>query len=197
MAKEFKAKRKGTKVTTGEVRLSYAHLLEPHAIEEGQTKKYSVSLIIPKSDKDTLRAIKEAIDEAKENGKATLGGKIPANLKTPIRDGDEDRPDDENYANSYFINANSTKKPKILEFVKFTADGKIKADEIDSDEDVYSGMFACVSVNFYAYNTSGNKGIAAGLGNVLKTSEGDRLGGGSSAEEDFDLAADEDDDFDF
>jgi len=196
MNKEFKAKRNGTKVTTGEVRLSYAHLLEPHAIEEGQTKKYSVSLIIPKEDKETLKLIKEAIEEAKEAAKTKLAGKsgkIPANLKIPVRDGDEERPDDDAYANSYFINANSTKKPKILEFRKFTAEGKIKADPIDSEEDIYSGMYGLVSLNFYAFDTSGNKGIAAGLGNVLKTDDGDRLGGGSSAEEDFDLADDEDD----
>lgn len=193
MAKEFKAKRKGTKVTTGPVRLSYANLLTPKAIGESTEEKYSVSLIISKDDKDTLKAIKEAIDQAKEEGKAKLGGKIPASLKTPVRDGDEDRPDDEAYANSYFINCNSKNKPKIYEFIKFTADGKTKADPIDSDDDVYSGMYACVSLNFYAFNTNGNKGIAAGLGNVLKTDDGERLGGGSSAEEDFDLANDEDD----
>jgi len=197
MSKEFKAKRKGTKVTTGVVRLSYANLLEPKAVSEGQEEKYSVSLIIPKDDKDTLKAVKEAIEEAKELGKASkFGGKVPAGLKLPIRDGDEERPDDEVYSNSYFINANSKQKPKILEFIKFTSEGKIKAEPIDSSEDVYSGMYACVSVNFFAYNTSGNKGIAAGLGNVLKVEDGDRLGGGSSAEEDFDLDND-DEDFDF
>lgn len=196
MSKEFKAKRNGTKVTTGVVRLSYANLLDPRAIAEGQDEKYSVSLIIPKEDKDTLKAIKEAIDEAKEQGKAKFGGKIPAGLKTPVRDGDEERPDDEAYAGSYFINANSKQKPKILEFVKFTTDGKIKAEPIDSPEDVYSGMYACVSINFYAYNQAGNKGIAAGLGNVLKVDDGERLGGGSSVEEDFDLAAD-DEEFEF
>lgn len=194
--KEFKAKRVGTKVTTGQVRLSYANLLEPKAIDEGQTPKYSVSLIISKDDKDTLKAVKEAIDLAKEEGKGKFGGKIPANLKTPVRDGDEERPDDEAYANSYFINANSKNKPKILEFTKFTSEGKIKAAPVDTEDDVYSGMYGMVSINFYAYNTSGNKGIAAGLGNVLKTDDGERLGGGSSAEADFDLDTD-DEDFDF
>lgn len=183
----FKGKRNGTKVTTGQARLSYAHLLEPKAIEEGQTPKYSVSIIIPKDDKETLTLIKEAINQAKEEGKAKLGGKIPASLKIPIRDGDEERPDDDAYANSYFINANSTKKPKVLEFIKKTADGKIKAQPIDTEDDIYSGMYGQVSINFYAFNTAGNKGIAAGLGNVLKTDDGERLGGGSSAEDDFDL----------
>ena len=196
MSKEFKATRKGTKVVTRPVRLSYAHLLEPKAVDETTTAKYSVSLIIPKTDKETLKLVKEAIEEAKEAGKAKFGGKVPANLKTPVRDGDEERPDDENYAYSYFINANSVKKPKVLEFVKFTPEGKIKANPIDSHDDVYSGMYAQVSINFYAYSVSGSKGIAAGLGNVLKTDDGPRLGGGSSVEDDFDLAED-DDDFDF
>lgn len=196
MSKEFKAKRKGTKVTTGVVRLSYANLLEARAIQEGQEAKYSVSLIIPKDDKETLKVIKEAIEEAKELGLSKFGGKKPTGLRTPVRDGDEERPDDDTYANSYFINANSKQKPKVLEFIKFTPDGKIKAEPIDSSDDVYSGMYAQVSVNFFAYNTSGNKGIAAGLGNVLKVDDGERLGGGSSAEDDFDLD-DGDDDFDF
>lgn len=196
MTNTFKAKRKGTKVTTGAVRLSYANLLVAKAIGDSTEEKYSVSLIIAKSDKDTLKAVKEAIDQAKEEGKAKLGGKIPASLKIPIRDGDEERPDDDAYANSYFINANSKNKPKIYEFKKFTTEGKIKADPIDGDDDVYSGMYACVSINFFAFNTNGNKGIAAGLENVMKTDDGERLGGGSSAEEDFDLDND-DEEFDF
>ena len=198
MSKEFKAKRKGTKVTTGVVRLSYANLLEPKAIQEGQEAKFSVSLIISKDDKDTLKMVKEAIAEATELGLSKFGGKKPAGLRTPVRDGDEERPDDETYANSYFINANSKQKPKILEFVKFTPEGKVVAakEPLTSSDDVYSGMYACVSVNFFAYNTGGNKGIGAGLGNVLKVDDGERLGGGSSAEDDFDLD-DNDDDFEF
>ena len=198
MSKEFKAKRKGTKVTTGVVRLSYANLLEPKAIQEGQEAKFSVSLIISKDDKDTLKMVKEAIAEATELGLSKFGGKKPAGLRTPVRDGDEERPDDETYANSYFINANSKQKPKILEFVKFTPEGKVVAakEPLTSSDDVYSGMYAQVSVNFFAYNTGGNKGIGAGLGNVLKVDDGERLGGGSSAEDDFDLD-DNDDDFEF
>jgi len=196
MTKSFNAKRKGTKVTTGPVRLSYANLLVAKAIGDSSEEKYSVSLIISKEDKETLKALKEAIAQAKEEGKVKLGGKVTSALKIPLRDGDEERPDDDAYANSYFMNCNSKTKPKVYEFIKFTTDGKVKAKPIDSEDDVYSGMFACVSVNFYAYNTNGNKGIACGLGNVLKTDDGERLGGGSSAEEDFDLASD-DEEFDF
>ena len=98
------AKRTGTKVTTGKVRLSYAHIFEPHAMNDGQEAKYSVSVIIPKTDKETLKAIKEATDQAKKDGASKWGNKIPANLKTPLRDGDEERPDDEAYANNNISN---------------------------------------------------------------------------------------------
>lgn len=103
-------------VTTGKVRLSYAHLTEPVAIQEGQEKKYSASFIIPKTDKKTLEKIATAIKLATQRGIETKwGGKKPAKLKLPLRDGDDERPEDEAYANSYFINANApSNKPKPL-----------------------------------------------------------------------------------
>ncbi|WP_411679880.1 DUF2815 family protein [Clostridium thailandense] len=177
-----KAKRTGTKVTTGKVRLSYAHLFEPHAIE-GNEPKYSVSVIISKDDKETLKAIKEAVNEAKEIGKGKFGGKIPANLKTPLRDGDEERPDDEAYANSYFLNANSKNKPGIVD---------INVHPILDATEVYSGCYGRLTLNFYAYSASGNKGIAAGLGNVQKLEDGEPLGGFTRAEDDFDAVEGED-----
>ena len=177
-----KAKRTGTKVTTGKVRLSYAHLFEPHAIE-GNEPKYSVSVIISKDDKETLKAIKEAVNEAKEAGKAKFGGKIPANLKTPLRDGDEERADDEAYANSYFLNANSKNKPGIVD---------INVHPILDATEVYSGCYGRLTLNFYAYSASGNKGIAAGLGNVQKLEDGEPLGGFTRAEDDFDAVEGED-----
>lgn len=170
-------KNQATKVVTGEVRFSYLHVFEPHAIEEGQDKKYSVSLLIPKSDKKTLAAIKKAIEAAKEAGKSTkFGGKIPANLKMPLRDGDVDRPDQPEYAGHYFINANSTNKPGIV-------DANVQPI-IDSTE-LYSGCYGRASVNFYAYNVSGNRGIACGLNNIQKLRDGETLGGRSRAEDDF------------
>lgn len=185
--KNYKAKRTGSKVVTGMVRLSYAHLHEPKSIE-GSEPKYSVSLIIPKSDTSTLKAINEAIKEAQEEGKGKWGGKIPANLKLPVRDGDEERPDDEAYADSYFINANSVRKPEIVD---------LRGNKGLGPDEVYSGCYARVSVNFYPFNVSGNRGIACGLGNVQKLDDGERLGGGSTAEEDFEFEEydAEDDDF--
>lgn len=179
------AKRTGTKVTTGKVRLSYAHLFEPHAIE-GNEPKYSVSVIIPKTDTETLTAIKEAVAEAKELGKAKFGGKVPANLKTPLRDGDVDREGDEAYAGCYFLNANSKNKPGVVD---------INVQPVLDATEVYSGCYARLTLNFYAYSASGNKGIAAGLGNVQKLADGEPLGGFTRAEDDFDSLESASDDF--
>jgi hypothetical protein len=166
-----------TKVVTGLVRLSYAHIWEPVAIEEGATKKYSVSLIIPKSDTETVAKIKAAIEAAKQQGKETkFGGKVPANLKTPLRDGDIDRPEDDAYANSYFLNANATTRPGIVDK---------DVNPILEQDEVYSGCFGRVSVTFYPYNTSGNKGIACGLNHIQKIKEGEPLSGRGKAADDF------------
>lgn len=179
------AKRTGTKVTTGKVRLSYAHLFEPHAIE-GNEPKYSVSVIIPKSDKETLQAIKDAVNQAKEDGKAKWNGKVPTNVKTPLRDGDTEREGDEAYAGCYFLNANSKNKPGIVD--------KDVQPILDQSE-VYSGCYARLTLNFYAYAASGNKGIAAGLGNVQKLEDGEPLGGFTRAEDDFEAIESAEDDF--
>ncbi|SDX64256.1 Protein of unknown function [Salimicrobium album] len=181
------AKRNGTKVITGEVRASYANVWEPQSIN-GSDEKYSVSLIISKEDTETIKAIEQAIEEAKEDGKAKFGGKIPNSLKTPLRDGDEEREDDEAYKNSYFINANrnaSQGQPQIVDAYK---------NKITDTTAVYSGCFIRASVNFFAFNTNGNKGIAAGLGNIQKIRDGEMLSGGSTADEDFDELDTDDDD---
>lgn len=170
-------KNQQTKVVTGEVRFSYLHVFEAHAIEEGQTPKYSVSLLIPKSDTKTLDKIKNAIEAAKTAGASKFGGKIPANLKMPLRDGDSEREDQEEYKGHYFVNANSTNRPGVV-------DASVQ-EVIDSTE-VYSGCYGRASVNFYAYNKNGNKGIACGLNNIQKLRDGESLGGKPRAEDDFD-----------
>lgn len=157
-------------------RFSYAHVFQPHAVEEGSPAKYSVSIIIPKSDTKTIKTIEAAIALAWDQGKGKMGGKVPAKYKSPLRDGDEDRTDDEAYEDSMFINANSNRKPGVV-------DANVQAI-IDEDE-FYSGCYGRVSVNFYAFNFNGSKGVAAGLQNIQKLKEGERLSGGSSAEDDF------------
>ncbi|OCZ54335.1 DUF2815 family protein [Dehalobacter sp. TeCB1] len=173
-----------TKVITGKVRLSYAHIFEPQAIDGGD-EKYSTAILIPKSDKETLHKIKAAVDAAIELGKSKWNGKVPGNLKKPLRDGDEERPDDETYAGHYFLNASSKTKPGIAKPIGKGADGKTKLQEITDSTEVYSGCYAKVSLNFYPFDTKGNKGIAAGLNNVVKVQDGEFLGGRASVNDDF------------
>ena len=169
-----------TKVITGEVRFSYVTVFTPSAMNEGEEPKYSVSIIIPKSDKDTLDKINKAIEAAKEVDKAKLAdksGKVPANLRTPLRDGDLDRPDSPEYAGCYFINANSSRKPGIVD---------ANLEPIMSQDEFYSGCYGRASINFYGYNFNGvSKGIGCGLNNLQKLRDGERFGGGSSAADDF------------
>ena len=175
-----------TKVVTGKVRFSYANVWEPKSINGGE-EKYSVSLIIPKSDKKTIKDIEKAVEAAKKAGMPKFGGKIPSNMKMPLRDGDIDREEDENYADSYFINANCKTKPGIVD--------KKGQPIIDSTE-FYSGCYGHASITFYAFNSNGNMGIACGLNNLMKVEDGEPLGGRSRAEDDFvDLIEDDDDDF--
>ena len=178
-----------TKVITGvNTRLSYANVWDPKSINGG-APKYSVSLIIPKSDTKTIDKINAAIQAAYEEGQSKLKGNgksVPplTAIKTPLRDGDIERPDDAAYKNSYFINANSA-----------TAPGIVDADRqpILERSEVYSGVYARASINLYAFNSNGNKGIACGLNNLQKLRDGEPLGGKSRAEDDFATADDEDD----
>ena len=175
-----------TKVITTKVRFSYAHVFEPTAIEEGQSKKYSVAILIPKKDKKLIAKIEAAIKAATEAGKAkTFGGKIPtSNFKLPLRDGDDERPDAEEYAGMLFLNASSQTKPGLVDE---------NLDPIMDKEHFYSGCYGRASINFYAFNKAGNKGVAAGLNNIQKLEDGEKLsGGGSSPEEDFGTEADDD-----
>lgn len=172
-----------SKVVTGKVRLSYCNLFKPRAVEEGQEEKYSCTILIPKSDKATIQKIRAAIEAAKQAGEATLkdkNGKIPSNIKTPVHDGDGEKPNGGEYGpeckGHYVINATSKQRPGVVD---------LNRDEILDSTEVYSGCYGRVSINFYAFNRSGNKGIACGLNNVQKVADGDYLGGRSRAEDDF------------
>lgn len=167
-----------TKVVTGKVRFCYVNVFEPTAMNEGDTPKYNICVLIPKSDTTTIDKIKKAIEAAKEAGKVKLAdknGRIPANLKLPLRDGDEERPDDPAFEDHYFINANSMRQPSIVDR---------SLNPIISRDEFYSGCYGRASINFYAFNVS-SKGIAAGLNNLQKLEDGEMLAGGSTAEEDF------------
>lgn len=178
-----------TKVITGvNTRWSYANVWEPKAMEGGKPK-FSVSLIIPKSDTVTVGKIKAAIEEAFRDGQSKLKGNgksAPAlsALRNPLRDGDLERPEDPAYAHAYFVNANSTSAPGIVDAAK---------NQIIDKSEVYSGCYGRASISFYAFNANGNKGIACGLNNLQKIRDGEPLGGKASAESDF--ATEDDEDF--
>lgn len=179
-----------TKVITGKVRLSFVHLLKPHAMTPGAPEKYSTMILIPKSDKATVTKIKQAIKVAYE---AEKGGKLKGvkfeALKTNLRDGDvemdtEERPE---FAGMYFMNISSATAPTVLDRYK---------NKIDSQDEVYSGVYARVSMNAFAYNSNGNKGVSFGLNHVQVVAKGDYLGGKSSADADFDEWDEEEDEDD-
>ena len=163
------------KVVTGKVRFSYANVFSPKAAQEGATPKYSVSIIIPKSDTETIAKINKAFEEVKAASAAIFGGSVPKLLKGGLRDGDAEK-DDAAYADSFFINANSVNKPGVVD---------VDLNPIIDPSEFYSGCYGRASITFYPYNSNGSKGIACGLNNIQKTEDGEQLGGGSSAASDF------------
>lgn len=172
-----------TKVITGmDTRLSYFNGWEPVSINGGK-ERYSVSVLIPKTDTKTIEAIEKAVDAVIEEGISKFGGKKPnkAAIKLPLRDGDTER-EDEAYKGHYFINANSITPPQIV---------NQNVQPILNRSEVYSGCYARVSLNFYAFNSNGNKGVACGLGNIQKVRDGEPLGGRTNAEDEFTTVVEE------
>ena len=166
-----------SKVVTKKVRLSYLNVFEARS-QEGGEAKFSVCVIVPKTDKATLEKLHAAVEETKLEGKTKKwGGKIPNGLKLPIRDGDEERPDKEEFKNAYFFNASSKIKPLVLD-----TDGEPLLD----NSELYSGCYGRVSVNLYPYDVSGSKGVAVGLNAVKKVADGERLAGSGASAADFD-----------
>lgn len=178
---------KDTKVVFGPCRLSYTHVFTKYA-PDGDTDngKYMTNVLIPKSEKETVKALQQAIEAAKKSGIVSKwGGKEPKNLELPLRDGDTDK-DDEVYEDCFFINAKSSTRPGICDKNK---------NPIVDEEEIYSGVYAYVSVSFYPYDKNGNRGIACGLNNIMKFKDGERLGSRTSAENDFaDIDAEDDED---
>lgn len=174
-----------TKVVTGKVRFSFVNVFEARAFGEGQTPKFSVMLLIPKSDVATMERIHKAIKNAAQKGLSTkFGGKLPTVLKTTLKDADKDTDQDGELfadkwpyaAGHYIINVSSKNQPQIVDAA---------CNPIINPTDFYSGCYGRASINFFAYNNNGNKGISAGLNNLQKLEDGESLGGSTSAEQDF------------
>ena len=180
-----------TKVITGKVRFSYTYVFEPRAMEgqDADKARYSVTLLIPKSDTATLSKIKAAVAAAKETGKALWHGGTPPKLPVPLHDGDGVRESGDPYGpeckGCYVITASSKTQPQIVDS---------SLNQIMDKNEFYSGCYGKASVNFYPYSVSGKRGIACGLGNLLKLEDGEHLDGRSSAEEDFGEGSGFDDD---
>lgn len=177
-----------TRVVTGTVRFSYVHVFEPWSGDGTSDPKFSVAILIPKSDKATLAKIQRAVESAKHIGNKKWGNTLPRNLKLPLRDGDEERPDQPEYVGHYFLNASSKTQPNVVD--------KALHPILDAME-FYSGCYGRASLNFYAFSANGNNGIAVGLQNLQKTADGEPLGGGRSKPEDDFEAIDDLEDADF
>lgn len=182
MSNEVKKQANPCKVVTGKsTRWSYVNVWEPRAVGGTGTPKFSVSLIIPKSDKATIAKVQAAIEAAYREGEYKLKGNgktVPplSALKTPLRDGDAEKPDDPAYADSYFISANSLTQPGVVDAA---------CNPIIDHSEVYSGVYGRASIGFYCFNSQGNRGIACGLNNLQKIADGEPLGSVSTAESDF------------
>ena len=183
-----------TYVVTGpDTVFSYLNVLEPRAAAEGAEAKYSASLIIPKSDKTTLKKIREAIQIAYKEGEAKLrgsGNSVPPldKIHNPLRDGDEDKPEDPAYRNAYFVNASNKHQPKLYDR---------NLNEIMDPRELYSGIIGRAGITFFAYNKGGSKGITCGLEGIKKLRDGTPLGERNKVKDSFEGLDEEDGDEDF
>ena len=155
-------------------RSSYAFVHEPKETPNGELK-YQICIIFPKSKIAEWKPVLQAIANAAAKKFGSDPNKWPNNLKCPIRDGDEER-DNKEYKDSYFLNAGNKNKPGIVDR---------QLNPIHSTDEFYSGCYARASLNFYGFDTSGNKGVGTGLNNLLFWDHGERLDGSTTAEEDF------------
>lgn len=163
-------------VTTGKVRLSYTHLFKPYAAMPGQEEKFSCTVLIPKTDTETMNRINAAINAATERGVADRwNGVKPPIVPTPVYDGDGVRPSDGmpfgDECKGHWVFTASAKAEYPPEIVDE------RCQPIIDQSQIYSGIYARVNVTFYPYAFGGKKGIGCGLGPVQKLADGEPLGG--------------------
>ena len=180
-----------TKMVTGKVRFSFCHIFEPQEPQGGGDAKYSVTLLIPKSDKPTLEKIQAAMAEAREYFCRRNGANaLPQNPAHTLHDGDGMRANGEPFGpecrGCYVITVSSRNPPVVVDAFQ---------QEITNPAEVYSGCYGRASINFYGYNRNGKKGISAGLLAVKKLCDGEPFGTVGSADDFDDGFCDETDDF--
>lgn len=167
-----------TKVVTGRVRFSFCHIFEPDASQEGEPK-YSITLLIPKSDTATVGKIKAAMAEARENFVQKNGASsLPAKPNHTLKDGDGTKDNGDEFGpeckGCYVIRVKSKQKPVIVDAFR---------NEITNPAEVYSGCYGRAAIKFFGYNTNGSKGISATLLSVQKLSDGEPFGTVGSADD--------------
>lgn len=174
------------KVVIGPCRLSYTHVFHKHSFDgDDAAGKYSTNILIPKTETATIEAIRKAIEAARTAGiSSKWGGNVPKTLESPLRDGDDRDDNDDVYAGCYYLNAKCSTRPGIVD--------RNRVPIVD-EEEIYSGVWAIVSVTFFPYDVNVKRGIACGLNNIMKFKDDEKLGGRTSAENDFAGIDDEDD----
>lgn len=178
------------KVITGEVRLSYLNVWEAKAFEEGATPKFSATLVIPKTDKATVKKINGAIEESEKAGKAKYGEKFKMIKGSPLKDGDAKDCESPEYAGCFYIRTSTASRPFLFDRRK---------QQISDRAEIYSGCYGIASINIDAFQTKSgtNKGVTAYLNGIQKTRDGESLGGqytAAEADNDFKAIEDEEDD---
>jgi hypothetical protein len=180
--------RNGTQVVTNPVRLSFLNVFKPRTMGDGAEPKYTACLLIPKTDKETLKDIKDACEAARLASGAMFGGKVPERLKLPLHDGDGEMPNGGSYGDEckgmWVLNASSKQQPGIVDR---------RCNDILDQSELYSGCWGRVALNFFAYSTGGNKGIGAGLNHIQKIRDDEPMGGRTRAKDVFSVMEDEDD----
>lgn len=176
---------KENRVVFGPCRLSYAHLFEKWQPDNAAgDAKYMTNVLIPKSEKKTIKALQEAIEATAKAGAAKFkNGKVPAKYDSPLRDGDDK--EDELYQDHYYMNPKSSSRPSVVDK---------NNQPIMGPEEMYSGVWAYISVSFFVYNVSGNQGVGCFLNSVRKFKDDERLGGNGNGADDFASIIEDDDD---
>ena len=170
-------------VVTGEARLSYIHVLKPHASRNNPEEKYSLTVLIPKSDIATKQRIDAAIEAAAQDGSARLWGGRPPRIDTPVHDGDGGRPSDGMPFGAeckghwvFTASCKADRPPRVVD---------ANVQDILDPTKVYSGVYGRVGVDFFPYNSGGKKGVGCGLTNVQILRDGEALDNRTTAEDDF------------
>jgi len=186
------------KCVSPECRGSYVHILEPEMTltnqEDPDSKKipvWNMQCIFPKSP-----TVNKWVEELKQIYAQTLTDKfdakkageiakiIMAKKRFPLRDGDNpadtiELKNAEQLEGCYFLTSkNKFRQPHIIGVM-----GKAVDPETLTPDDIYSGAWYRAMLEFWYYDVKGNKGISTTLVAVMKTKDGDSLGGGTSKSE--------------